>query len=166
MVKSQKFLVTNSGKGCDQVSSWCVVTVRMGSSGWPRDSGCLLAWGPAVLRVGQPARFHPESPSPTLGFADWNGPCGFRDALQSLAHGFLDLLGAAAAHCAEMWFCHASRLLPGLFCAWMNLHVGNLAEEKSPLASCHPLRDAGSKLVSSQSDFKEIRFVLKFLFEE
>lgn len=34
------------------------------------------------------------------------------------------------------------------------------------LASCHPLHGAGSKLVSSQSDFKEIKFVLKFLFED
>lgn len=39
-------------------------------------------------------------------------------------------------------------------------------EEKLLLASCHPLRDAGSELVSSRSDFKEIKFVLKFLFEE
>lgn len=164
MVKSQKFLVTNSGKGCDQVSSWCVVVVRMGSSGWATGQ-----WLPAGLLCSgwdsQPASL-PRAPVPPVGFADCNGPCGFRDALQSLAHGFLDLLGAAAANCAEMWFCHASRLLPGLFCDWMNLHVGNLGEQKSPLASCHPLRDAGSKLVSSQSDFKEIRFVPKFLFEE
>lgn len=42
--KSQKFLVTNSGKGCDQVSSWCVVMVE--SSGWATGQ-----WLPADLRT-------------------------------------------------------------------------------------------------------------------
>lgn len=39
---------------------------------------------------------------------------GFRDVVHSVARQFLDLMGAAAANCAEMWFCHVDKLLPGV----------------------------------------------------
>ena len=47
----------------------------------------------------------------------------FGAVVQSLARGFLDLMGAAAANCAEMWFCHVDGLLPGLLYDLMDLHA-------------------------------------------
>lgn len=76
-------------------------------------------------------------------------------------------MGVVAANCAEMWFCHADRLLPGVLCDLMILHACEASRgEKHHFRLAVPLSGTLSSKAVSSSDFRAMHFVLESLLEE